>query len=195
MTSHERELITYPATADRWNDLEHLFGKRGACGGCWCMVWRQSRAEMNASTGDTNREAFKTIVESGERPGVLAYIGSDPVAWCAVAPRPTYPALARSRILRPVDDQPVWSITCLFVAKPHRRHGLSHRLLRAAVDFAGARGASIVEGYPIEPRDGSKQADAFVWTGIASAFLAAGFQEVARRSPTRPIMRKYLISA
>jgi Acetyltransferase (GNAT) family. len=108
-----------------------------------------------------------------------------------VAPRDVYIGLERSRILRPVDDKPVWSVSCLFVRKEYRRQGVSSILLRAAVEFAARRGAKIVEGYPVEPAS-TKMADAFLWHGVPSAFLAAGFEEVVRRSRSRPIMR-YLI--
>lgn len=177
-----------PLTPERWPDLERLFGPRGACGGCWCMWWRLGRAEFERQKGEENRLALKTIVERGEVPGILAYVGSEPVGWCAIAPREVYPALARSRILKPVDAEPVWSVTCFFVAKPFRRQGLTVELLKSALRFARERGASIVEGYPTEPGEGRVQ-DVFAYTGIASAFRAAGFSEVARRSPTRPIMR------
>jgi GNAT superfamily N-acetyltransferase len=105
-----------------------------------------------------------------------------------VAPREVYSALERSRVLQPVDAQPVWSISCLFVKKGFRRQGISAKLLRAAVDFAASQGATLVEGYPSEPTS-DKMADPFLWHGIASSFRAAGFKEVARRSATRPIMR------
>ncbi|HUP01215.1 MAG TPA: GNAT family N-acetyltransferase, partial [Gemmatimonadota bacterium] len=111
-----------------------------------------------------------------------------PIGWCAVAPREDYPRLERSRILKPVDEASVWSITCFFIARTHRGQGLSVALLEGAVEHAARQGARIVEGYPIEPN--ARQADPFVWTGIASAYRAAGFVEVARRSPTRPIMRR-----
>jgi GNAT superfamily N-acetyltransferase len=175
-------------TPERWDDLEALFGERGACGGCWCMVWRRSRSRFEAQKGEGNKGAFRRLVKSGGMPGVLAYVGGQPVGWCAVAPREDYPALARSRVLKPVDDAPVWSITCLFIAKPHRRQGLSAALLEAAAQFARSRGAKLVEGYPVEPSGALP--DPFVWTGLASAFRSAGFTEVARRSPTRPIMRR-----
>jgi GNAT superfamily N-acetyltransferase len=136
---------------------------------------------------------LRAAIESGEEPGILAFDGEVPVGWCAVAPRHTYPTLARSRILKPVDDEPVWSIVCLFVARPYRRRGLTVPLLAAAVGFAAERGAQIVEGYPVEPRQ-PVIPDAFAWTGLVSAFLKAGFVEVARRSETRPIMR-YRIGA
>jgi len=123
-------------------------------------------------------------------PGVLAYAQTEPVGWCAVAPRAEYEYLARSRVLRPIDDQVVWSISCLLVARPYRRRGVSVQLLRAAVDIAGQAGAHIVEGYPVISRVG-RMPDAFAWTGTLSAFRAAGFEEVGRGSASRPIMRAY----
>lgn len=185
------KLQTHPLTPERWPDLERLFGHNGACGGCWCMWWRQSHSEFERKKGGANKRAFKRIVGSGVVPGLLAYLDGEPVGWCAIAPRDDYPRLDRSRILRPVDDRPVWSVTCLFIARAFRRRTISHRLLKAAVEHARRQGARIVEGYPVEPRRG-KTADAFVFTGIASAFRAAGFKEVSRRSPTRPIMRRHL---
>jgi GNAT superfamily N-acetyltransferase len=160
------------ATPSRWADVERLFGPRGACAGCWCMVWRLSRKDWVAGKGAKNRRALRKIVTSGSKPGVLAYHGKEPIA----------------RVLAPVDDRPVWSISCLFVSRPYRRRGVSVRLLRAAVELAAKQGARIVEGYPTLPF-ATESPDAFLWTGTASAFLEAGFEEVARRSVTRPIMR------
>ena len=183
------DLAFHPLTPERWPDLEALFGVRGACGGCWCMVWRLRRADWERGKGEGNRAAFHALVAAGAEPGVLAYADGVAVAWCAVAPRAAYPALERSRILKPVDDQPVWSISCLFVAKAYRRQGVTARLLEAAAAFAASRGATIVEGYPVEPRNPNMPGP-FAWTGIASAFLNAGFVEVARNSESRPIMRR-----
>lgn len=177
----------HPLTSDRWRDFEILFGERGACGGCWCMWWRLARSEYNKQKGEKNRRAMRSIVEGGQSPGILAYAGGEPVAWCSVAPRESFSALERSRVLKPVDSQAVWSIVCFFVAKGYRRRGLSVKLLKAAIDYVRERGGRIVEGYPIEPM--KDQPDAFVWTGLASAFVKAGFVEVERRSETRPIMR------
>jgi len=108
-----------------------------------------------------------------------------------VGPRASFGALARSRVLAPVDERPVWSIVCFFIARPFRKKGLSRDLIRAALAFAKERGAAIVEGYPVEPKKGVT-ADAFAYTGLAKTFRAAGFVEVARRSETRPLMRFYL---
>lgn len=180
-------IVFRPATKTRWKDLEALFGPRGACAGCWCLYWRLPHAQFHAGKGAGNRRAFRRLVETGQEPGLLAYAGKQPIAWCALAPRSALPRLDRSRVLAPVDAAPVWSVPCFFVARPYRRRGLQARLLVAAAARARARGAAILEGYPVEP-DGAT-ADAFAWTGLASAFREAGFKEVARRSPTRPIMR------
>jgi GNAT superfamily N-acetyltransferase len=187
-TVAETRFTFHPATPDRWANLETLFGKNGACGGCWCMCWRLPRKTFVAQKGNGNRIALKTIVEDNETPGILAYSGDEPAGWCAVAPREDYPALDRSRILAPVDDQSVWSVSCFFVTKAHRKKGLSVAMLRAAVEFVRERGGKILEGYPVEPKSAPMPA-VFAWTGLASAFIKAGFKEVERRSPTRPIMR------
>ena len=181
-------LLFQPLTAERWPELEKLFGARGACGGCWCMWWRLARSRFVAQKGGKNKAAFKKIVQANEKPGVLAYLDGEPVGWCAVAPREVYTVLDRSRVLKRIDDQPVWSISCLFVARQFRRSGVSVQLIKAAVAHARNCGAKMVEAYPIEPRKAAMP-DAFAWTGLVSAFRRAGFTEAARRSATRPIMR------
>jgi GNAT superfamily N-acetyltransferase len=182
------ELKVRPATPSRWADLAALFGEKGACGGCWCMAWRLPRKDFVAGKGAGNRRALRKIVSSGQRPGLIGYLGKEPVAWCSVAPREEFAALGRSRVLAPVDGIPVWSVSCLFVKKGRRRLGISSLMLRAAVEFAARRGARAVEGYPVVPSMETTP-DPFVWTGLPSAFQAAGFREVLRRSPIRPIMR------
>jgi GNAT superfamily N-acetyltransferase len=183
------KLTFKPVALDRWADFEALFGKRGACGGCWCMWWRIKRSDFERRKGDGNRRAMRALMNAGEVPGILAYTEGQPVGWCSVAPRSAYPVLGRSRILKPLDDKPVWSIVCLFVHKDYRDRGVSVKLLEAAVDYARKQGAKVVEGYPVEPKKDRMPA-VFAFTGLATAFLHAGFTERARRSPTRPIMRR-----
>jgi len=180
-------LAFHPVTPERWGDLEKLFGVRGASGGCWCMWWRLPRAQFNQQVGQKNKETLKAMVDSGEPPGLLAYAGDEPIAWCSVAPREAFPALERSRILKRVDDEPVWSIVCFFVAKPYRRQGVMAAVLAAAVEYARAHGARIVEGYPVEPTKALSGYSGY--TGVVSAFRKAGFVEVLRRG-ARPIMRR-----
>jgi GNAT superfamily N-acetyltransferase len=152
------------------------------------MWWRMKRSQFNQQKGDGNKRALKGIVDSGEIPGILCYAGGVPIGWCSVGPRESYPILENSRTLKRVDDKPVWSIVCFFVSKQFRRRGVTSKLLRAAIDHVRSFGGKVVEGYPVEPKNG-KVPDVFVYTGLASAFLKAGFTEVLRRSETRPIMR------
>jgi len=182
-----------PATAERWGDVERLFGERGACAGCWCQWPRIRGKAFKDGAGAVNKRRLRKLVESGPPPGLLGYLGDEPVAWVALAPREAYERLAHSRKLAPVDDQPVWSVPCFFVAKPYRGRGLTARMLREAARHAAARGARILEGYPVDPAH--RTADAFAWWGLTSAFVAAGFREVARRSKSHPIMRRTIGTA
>ena len=153
------------------------------------MHWRLARADYERHKGTKHRAAMKALVEKGTKaPGVLAYLGDDPVGWCAVAPREEYVRLERARVLKRIDAEPVWSIVCVFVAPAHRRRGVSVALIEAAGRFAAEHGATTVEGYPVEPKD-CEMPVVFAWTGTAAAFRAAGFREAARGSPSRPIMR------
>jgi GNAT superfamily N-acetyltransferase len=185
----ERPLVFHPLTPERWADFETLFGPQGACGGCWCMWWRLTHREFERNKGEPNRRAMKKLVGSGQIPGILAYQRGRPVGWCSVGPRKSFPRLERSRLLKRVDDQPVWSVVCFFVARSHRRQGLATRLLEAAVEYAERNGARIVEGYPVEPKR-DRAPDLFLYHGPASSFRRTGFREVARRSDTRHIMRQ-----
>lgn len=178
-----------PLAERSWPALETLFGERGACGGCWCMYWRQSAKEHERNRGAGNRDALRERVRGGQPLGVIAYLDGEPVGWCSVAPREHFVRLARSRILAPVDETPVWSITCLYLAPAVRRRGISSRLVEAACSYAASLGAGTVEAYPVEPRSDAMPPP-FAWTGIRSAFDRAGFREVARRSATRPVVRR-----
>jgi GNAT superfamily N-acetyltransferase len=178
------------ATPDRWADVEALFGKNGACGGCWCQFWKQSNPEYRAGKGEANRAALRRSVTRGEVPGLLAYAGDQPVGWVAVEPRARYRRLAISRNLPVVDERPTWSVPCFFVARGWRGRGVAGRLLAAAVAHARRKGAPAVEGYPVD--SDRPLAGAWLYPGAFSTFLRAGFTEVARRARTRPVMKKEL---
>jgi GNAT superfamily N-acetyltransferase len=187
------ELDFQPVSWERWPDLQELFGANGADSGCWCMWWRQTRQEFDRLHGEPNRRAMEALIRGGEVPGILAYHRQTgrPVGWCAVAPRERFPVLERSPNLKAVDGEPVWSITCFFIPRQHRRRGLSGHLVRAAVQYALAQGAPAVEAYPLDPRHSASASSrpGAAFTGLAATFLQAGFREVARRSPARPILR------
>lgn len=178
-------------TPRNWGALEELFGEKGACGGCWCMTWRTAtKKAFQEGQGDGNRAALKELAKQGVPVGVLLFAAGDDraIGWCSVAPRAQFPALDRSRVLKPADHRPVWSVSCFFVRKDLRRRGLSVDLLHAAAEAVRAEGGERLEGYPVLPYT-DKMPAAFAWTGLHQAFLDAGFHEAARHSEARPIMR------
>jgi GNAT superfamily N-acetyltransferase len=155
------------------------------------MWWRLTRREFEELQGEGNRQAMKAIVESGEVPGILAYDQGNPVGWCSVAPRQAYGALERSPVLKKLDDTPVWSIVCFFVAKGHRRQGVAEELIRGAVEYVRSRGGQVVEAYPTQPRT-DQLPPVSSYMGVPAMFERAGFVEWARPSKSKVIMR-YLI--
>lgn len=180
-----------PLTQKNWNDFEKLFGERGACGGCWCMAWRLKSSDFEKQKGVGNKKLMRKLVEHKEQIGILAYAGKEAIGWCSFAPREKFIRLEKSKVLAPVDNEKVWSITCFFIAKNYRRKGISAELLNAVIEYAKKKKIKILEGYPTVPYSNNIPG-AFAWTGFPNAFIATGFIEVARRSKTRPIMRKFL---
>ncbi|WP_417767443.1 GNAT family N-acetyltransferase [Stappia sp.] len=182
------DLATFPLTPERFADFEQLMGPKGGYGGCWCMLWRLGKGAYDELRGEGTRAAMEELVRTGPPPGVLAYDGETPVGWVSVAPREVFVRLRTSRVLKPVDARPVWSVSCLYIARSHRRKGVSAALLAGAIELGRELGAECLEGYPVAPEKSSYPVS-YAWTGFRENFLRAGFKEVARGSPTRPIMR------
>lgn len=178
-----------PLTSERWTDFEALFGSRGAYGGCWCMWWRLTRAEFQNRQGEGNRQSMYDIVHGGEIPGILAYEDGEPAGWCSIAPREQFASLNRSRILKPLDELPVWSLVCLFIGKAFRGQNLTLALIRGAVDYALTNGADIVEAYPTVPRGDGKLPPVSIFMGTPDMFQSAGFVAYTQPSESRMIMR------
>lgn len=185
-----QEITFHPLTPDRWSDFVYLFGDSGAYGGCWCMWWRITRSQFDKNKNAGNKIAMKNLVDSGEIPGILAYIGGKPVGWCSVAPRENFASLNRSPVLKRLDDKPVWSLVCLFVDKKERGKGFSKALILGAIDYVHENGGTIVESYPYQAPDKSSSLVNFM--GTPQIFEQIGFVECARPSASKLIMRYYL---
>jgi len=177
-----------PVTPETWKDFLAVMGPRGGDAGCWCMWYRLKSSEFGESEGEERQAMMKEIIDAGPPPGLIGYRDGVPVGWVQVGPREQYGRLGRSRVTKPLDDRRAWGVTCFVVPKKHRRQGVAGELLQAAVEYAGEQGAELVEGYPVEPRDGGAP-DFWSWMGFASMFRSCGFEEAARRSETRPFMR------
>jgi GNAT superfamily N-acetyltransferase len=187
------DLVVHPLTPARWPDLEAVFEARGCsvARGCWCMYYRRSGSRTapppGTSAAEAGRAALKALVDAGRPPGLLGYHGRTPVGWVSLGPREDYARLARSPVMKPVDERPVWSIVCFVVPAAYRGQGVAHALLAGAIRYARRQGATLLEGYPVDKAECS--ADDALWFGTKSMFDAAGFEEVARRRPRRPVVR------
>jgi ribosomal protein S18 acetylase RimI-like enzyme len=176
-----------PLTPDLWPALIDLFGEKGAANGCWCMYARIGAYYKRRAAA--NKADFEAVVRHGPPPGLLAFAGALPVGWCQVTPRDAVPWLDRVWRLKRVDDQPVWSLSCLYIRIGYRRSGLATRLIGAAIETARAAGAPALEAYPLD----GELSPSSTSTGYVSTYRRLGFRQVARRSPERPIMRYALV--
>jgi GNAT superfamily N-acetyltransferase len=188
------QVVVEPATPSRWADLESLFGTRGDAARCWCQWFFAGAQVASGAVAEANRAALQAQVDAGPAPGVLAYLDGEPVGWAAVAARPGYTRLPRSQVLRGVAgdelaDASVWSLTCFVVRVGFRRRGVATALLDGAVRYARASGARVVEAYPVDVSARGAVSSAELFHGPLTTFLAAGFREVRRSSPGRPVVR------
>lgn len=187
------KLSLRPLTPERWPDLEAIFNAKGCsiARGCWCMFYRHSgKAEpppAGMSRAKANRAALKQLVDDGSPPGLIGYRGKVPVGWISLGPREHYAKLRQSPVMKAVDEQPVWSIICFVVPTQYRGEGVARALLAGAISYAKKQGATLLEAYPVDkPALGR---DDSMWFGAKSMYDAAGFTEVARRKPQRPVVR------
>ncbi len=177
----------HPVEIARWEDVLRLFEHHGNPGYCWCMRWRVPSGDFQPLGSDGRRDALRERVSAGVPIGILGYVGDEPLLWCSVAPRETYVALERSRLLKRLDDAQIWSVVCFYLDRTIRGQGYTLPALRAAVDFAAAGGAQVVEGYPFDPT--TRASGSYGWMGSPSLFQRAGFTEAARAENGRLTMR------
>jgi GNAT superfamily N-acetyltransferase len=186
------KLMVEPVTKSNWKMFETLFGEKGACCNCWCMYYRLSKSDFSAGQIENgNKKAMKNLIWSDRPVGLLGLLDGHPVAWCALAPRKDFLKLEKSRVHKPIDDQEVWSIPCIFIDKKFRRSGISELLIKEAVSYAKVNNIKIIEAYPAIPIK-DKIPDSFAWFGLYQSFERAGFGIVDRTSKNRPMVRYYV---
>jgi GNAT superfamily N-acetyltransferase len=163
-----------------WPDFERLFESRGGPKACWCMVWRATPEEAKRTDGASRKDAMAKRITAGVPVGLLGYIDEEPIAWCSVAPRSTYRRLVDDES----SDEGIWSIACFFVVRRLRGQGMAQRIIKAAIEHARSRGATIVEAYPVDPDSPS-----YRFMGFVPVFERAGFCEVGRAGTRRYVMQ------
>jgi GNAT superfamily N-acetyltransferase len=191
------KLAAKPLTAERFGDLEAIFDAKGCsiARGCWCMCYRVGGKETpppGLALREHRKAQMRALAAADPPAGLIGYRGREPVGWVSLGPREDFAKLKRSPVMKPIDDAPVWSIVCFVVPKAHRHQGVAAALLAAAIAWAKRRGVKLLEAYPIDKR--GRADDEWLWHGTKSMFDQAGFGEVARRRPERPIVRLALAS-
>jgi GNAT superfamily N-acetyltransferase len=192
-------LAVRPLTPERWSDLETIFNAKGCsvARGCWCMYYRVSgKGYLTRPSNDQRvgaKRALRGLASKDPPPGLLGYRGNTPVGWIALGPRESFAKLAKSPVMKPVDGRPVWSVVCFVVPSEYRKEGVARELLAGAIEYARKRGVELLEAYPVD-KDQPSAAEA-PWFGSKRMFDEAGFKEVARRRPDRPLVRLQLPKA
>jgi GNAT superfamily N-acetyltransferase len=199
MTTHEDDVAILPLTPERWPQFEDLFGKQGACYGCWCTHFRLPPAVRRQSDKQGNKDFIRARIEAGPPPGLLALRGDRAIGWMQIGPRADVPEWNNAgRASAPLGgddavDPTVWAISCFFIRASERRQGLSHRLVAAGIEHARGQGARLLDACPIDQSRDSRSIGLFV--GSTRVFERAGFQMVANRKQGRPLMRRELSAA
>lgn len=197
-TAPTASISVVPANEAGCDDLQRVFGTRGAASLCQCQRYklRPREAFRSFPVEERAQRLYEQTdcghPESDRTSGLVAYLEGEPVGWCAVEPRTEYEGLLR--VFRvPWDgrnedktDDGVWAVTCLFARAGFRKRGVSRALARAAVAFARERGAHAIEAYPIITKDVIAEE---LHVGTPSVFADAGLVEVSRPSARRVVMR------
>ncbi|SDL40123.1 GNAT family N-acetyltransferase [Tessaracoccus oleiagri] len=186
---------THPVTPDRFEDFADVINPNRRANHCWCVSPRLAARDVAELGGGDREAAMRALCTSEHPPGVVTYLDGVPVGWCNVGPRDEIPRLVHSRVIRPIDDVPVWSIVCVVVRGGYRRKGVTAHLIEGAADYAASHGAPAIEAYPVEPSGRMDVTSAFV--GTRAMFERAGFTVVATTEATsgklpRIVMRRSL---
>lgn len=183
--------FTYkPLRPDNWGAFEKIMGEKGGSAGCWCMHNRLEKREFEEGRGECNKLRMKELLKTCV-PGIILYFDGEPVGWIAITEREDCKALNRSHVYKPVDNEKVMSITCIYAGKGYRNMGVSTELVKAVIEYARSSGIGILEAYPIDTK-GKQTIANFVYMGFYSTFRKLGFKEMLRRSDSKPVMRLYL---
>ncbi len=181
----------HPLTSDRVDDFADVVNPNRRSTHCWCLSHRLPPKEIDALGGGDRERAMRCLSERSNPPGVLGYQDDLPVGWCSISPREEIPRLAGSRLIRPIDDVPVWSIICVVVRGGHRRRGITGPLLEGAVAYAASRGAPAIEAHPVDPPGRMDTTMAFV--GTRAMFAHVGFAVVGRTDAVASTMPRLVM--
>lgn len=167
----------HQVTPDRIEEVLRFFDRDGFAGNpewaaCYCMFYHREDPQTNGGNPwRKNREDLVRRLQEGSTIGYLAYVDGTPAGWCNASLRSAYPVRRKG-----VDDDRVGVVACFVIAPPYRKHGVSKRLLEAAIEGFKARGVERVEAHPLlEAKE-----DAPNYHGPLTLYVGAGFEEIER---------------
>jgi GNAT superfamily N-acetyltransferase len=180
----EKQISIHKVAATDFPLIEQLFGKNGACEGCWCMYWRvNTNKEYKEGCGTKNKNSLKKLVEKGKVHALIAMYGNQPAGWCTYGPRKDFKRLKDYRTLKRDTHPGLWSIVCFFTSLKYRRKGISNALLEKSIEECFKNGATEVEGFPTKMTGKYT----YTYTGITSQFERLGFKHMVREGEKRVI--------
>lgn len=166
-----------PVDRKTWPDLEKLFENKGGPSYCWCMAWREMEVDRR-NDNKAKKSTLKNQVDDKIPIGLIGYHDGEPVAWCSVGPRESFRDLGGDN-----DLENVWSITCFFVRRDHRKQRLTRQMITEAARYAKKQGAKHVEAYPVDPDSPS-----YRFMGFKPLFEKMGFDYRRKAGSRRHVM-------
>ena len=177
------DIVVEPVDAERWPDLETLFGRAGADNGCWCLYWLLGAAYHRRDRAQNRQDLSAQVVAA--RAGLLAYRDGHPVGWARLTPRSELAWLTARFAAFDFGRDDAWALPCFFIARGARGSGVMRSLIRSAADWGRSSGVPI-EGYPVDADASGATRNRF--TGVLSAFLDEGFGVAGRLSDDRVVV-------
>jgi hypothetical protein len=192
-TDAAAELTVRALTPETWEAFAALVERHnGVFGGCWCTYFQTMHSEKTFEA-ESNRELKERLVREGKAHAALVFEGDVAVAWCEFGSCTELPNIYhRKQYDEEADLYPDYRITCLFVDKRHRRHGVSVVALHGAIDLIARAGGGVVEGYPHDTQ-GKKQS--VLYNGTRRMFEDAGFELVRTKGQKNTVMRRTVTAA
>ena len=176
---------------DTWDAYAQLIERHnGIFGGCWCTWFHTLSADKpKGRTVQDNKYLKKRLVSDGRAHAALVFDGAEAVAWCQYGPPAELPNIHhRKEYEAGLDTPPDYRLTCIFVDKRYRRHGLAGVALRGALELIASAGGGVVEGYPHDI-DGQKMSASFLYNGTRTLYEEVGFGYVRPKGQKNCVMR------
>lgn len=182
------DYLVRPLDSDTWSGFAAMAERHnGVFGGCWCTYFHTMSADKER-TYEANRSLKRRLVDEGRAHAALVFAGDEVVAWCEYGNPEELPNIYhRKQYEQELDIVPDYRITCIFVDKRYRRHGLSAVALGGALDLISASGGGMVEGYP---HDNAGKKKSVLYNGTRALFERAGFEYVRSKGPGNCVMRR-----